>query len=51
MIKEEITVNPEFSNIKIDAKSATELVIDQAIKKRVELKKNVRKRKIRCVIP
>jgi type III restriction enzyme len=39
MIKTEINVNPEFSSIKITNKSATELVIEQALKKRNELKK------------
>ncbi len=39
MIKTEINVNPEFSSIKITDKSATELVIEQALKKRDELKK------------
>ena len=39
MIKSEISVNPEFKNIKIGSKSADELVIEQALKKRDELKK------------
>ena len=39
MIKSEIAVNPEFLNLKIGPKSADELVIEQALKKRQELKK------------
>jgi len=39
MIKSEIAVNPEFLNLKIGPRSADELVIDQALKKRHELKK------------
>ena len=38
MIKSEIAVNPEFSKIKIGSKSATDLVIEQALKKRQKLK-------------
>lgn len=37
MIKSEITVNPEFSDIKIGTKSSDELVIEQALKKREQL--------------
>jgi len=43
MIKSEISVNPEFSNIKIGIKSADELVIGQAIKKREELSRLYKK--------
>lgn len=39
MIKSEISVNPEFLKINLGSKSATELVLEQAIKKRKELKK------------
>jgi type III restriction enzyme len=39
MIKSEIAVNPEFLNLKIGPRSADELVIEQALKKRHELKK------------
>jgi type III restriction enzyme len=39
MIKSEIAVNPEFLNLKIGSKSSDELVIEQALKKRKELKK------------
>jgi type III restriction enzyme len=39
MIKSEITVNTEFGKIKLDSKSTTELVLEQALKKREELKK------------
>jgi type III restriction enzyme len=45
MIKSEIAINPEFMKIKLDAKSATELVIEQALKKREELKKLYEKEK------
>jgi type III restriction enzyme len=38
MIKSEIAVNPEFMRLKVGARSADELVIEQAIKKREELK-------------
>jgi len=38
MIKSEIAVNPEFLNIKLGPKSATDLVLEQALKKRQELK-------------
>ena len=37
MIKSEISINPEFSNIKVGPRSADELVIEQALKKREEL--------------
>jgi len=39
MIKSEISVNPEFLNLKVDPKSSDELVIEQALKKREELAK------------
>ncbi|MDD3284367.1 MAG: DEAD/DEAH box helicase family protein [Patescibacteria group bacterium] len=39
MIKSEISVNPEFLNIKIGLKSSDEIVIEQALKKREELLK------------
>ena len=45
MIKSEITVNPEFMKIKVESKSATDLVIEQALKKRDELKKLFQKEK------
>ncbi|OGF45101.1 MAG: hypothetical protein A2536_06350 [Candidatus Firestonebacteria bacterium RIFOXYD2_FULL_39_29] len=38
MIKMEIVVNPEFKSIQVGSKSADELVIDQALKKRKDLK-------------
>ncbi len=37
MIKSEISVNPEFLNLKVGSKSSDELVIGQALKKRQEL--------------
>ena len=37
MIKSEISVNPEFMDLKVEAKSSDELVIGQALKKRKEL--------------
>lgn len=37
MIKSEISVNPEFSRIKVGPRSADELVIEQALRKREEL--------------
>jgi hypothetical protein len=37
MIKSEISVNPEFLNLKIGSKSSDELVIEQGLKKRKEL--------------
>ncbi len=43
MIKSEIAVNPEFMNIKLESKSATDLVLEQALKKRNELKKLYKK--------
>lgn len=39
MIKSEISVNPEFLDIKVGTKSSDELVIEQALKKREELVK------------
>jgi type III restriction enzyme len=39
MIKSEIGVNPEFLNLKVNARSSDELVIEQALKKRQELVK------------
>ena len=38
MIKSEISVNPEFLNLKVDQESSDELIIEQALKKRCELK-------------
>jgi type III restriction enzyme len=38
MIKSEIAVNPEFLNLKLGSKNSDELVIEQALKKRQELK-------------
>ena len=43
MIKSEISVNPEFLSMTIGAKSSDELVIEQALKKREELVKLLRK--------
>jgi len=43
MIKSEIAVNPEFLDIKIGTKSSDEIVIEQALKKRVELVKMYKK--------
>lgn len=43
MIKTEISVNPEFMNIKVESKSADELVIGQALKRRAELVKMYKK--------
>jgi type III restriction enzyme len=43
MIKSEIAINPEFTNIKVGPKSADELVIEQALKKREELAKLYKK--------
>lgn len=37
MIKSEVTVNPEFLDIKVGLKSSDELVIEQALKKRQQL--------------
>jgi len=39
MIKSEIAVNPEFLNLTVGPKSSDEIVIEQALKKRLELKK------------
>lgn len=39
MIKSEISVNPEFLNLKVGLRSSDELVIEQALKKREELAK------------
>ena len=43
MIKNEIQVNPEFLNIKVGAKSADDIVIEQALKQRELLKKGFQK--------
>lgn len=43
MIKSEISVNPEFFKMKIDAKTSDELVIGQALKKREELAEHHKK--------
>ncbi len=43
MIKSEISVNPEFSDIKVGPRSADELVIEQALKKREDLLKQYQK--------
>lgn len=43
MIKSEISVNPEFLDIKIGSKSADEIVIAEALKKREELAKLYKK--------
>lgn len=43
MIKSEISINPEFLDIKIGSKSADDLVIEQALKKREELSKMYKK--------
>ncbi|MBT4209580.1 MAG: DEAD/DEAH box helicase family protein [Candidatus Komeilibacteria bacterium] len=45
MIKSEITVNPEFLNIKVGTKSSDEIVIEQALNKRTELAKMYKKEK------
>lgn len=37
MIKQEIAINPEFLDIKVNNKTIDEVVLEQAIKKRVEL--------------
>ena len=37
MIKSEISVNPEFLNIKVESRSSDELVIEEALNKRKEL--------------
>tara|TARA_Y100000310_G_scaffold334442_1_gene414220 strand:+ start:2071 stop:4257 length:2187 start_codon:yes stop_codon:yes gene_type:complete len=43
MIKSEISVNPEFLDIKLGTKDSDTLVIEQALKKRKELKKQFEK--------
>src|SRR3989338_1714271 len=43
MIKAEVSVNPEFLDIKIASKSADDIVIEQALKKREELAKMYKK--------
>lgn len=43
LIKSEISVNPNFLDIKIESKSSDELVIEQALKKREELAKLYKK--------
>lgn len=43
MIKSEISVNPEFLDIKVGLKSSDEIVIEQALKKREELLKMYKK--------
>ncbi|OHA47333.1 MAG: hypothetical protein A2541_02005 [Candidatus Taylorbacteria bacterium RIFOXYD2_FULL_36_9] len=43
MIKSEISVNPEFLGIEIGSKTADEIVIEQALKKREELLKMYKK--------
>ena len=45
MIKSEISVNPEFLDIKIGTKSSDEIVIQEALKKREELAKMYAKEK------
>jgi type III restriction enzyme len=45
MIKSEISVNPEFLNIKVGSKSSDEIVIEQTLKKREELAKMYKKEK------
>jgi len=45
MIKSEISVNPEFLDIKVGTKSSDEIVIEEALKKRVELVKMYAKEK------
>lgn len=47
MIKSEISVNPEFLKMKVGSKSSDELVIEQALKKRVELRKDYEKEGIK----
>src|SRR3989344_5703430 len=47
MIKSEISVNPEFLDIKIGTKSSDEVVIDEALKKREELIKMYKREKAR----
>ncbi|KKT29092.1 MAG: hypothetical protein UW15_C0018G0005 [Parcubacteria group bacterium GW2011_GWC1_44_10] len=43
MIKSEITINPEFLDIKIGSKSSDEIVITEALKKRIELARMYKK--------
>lgn len=43
MIKSEISVNPEFIDIKIGTKSSDEVVIEEALKKRAEMVKMYKK--------
>ncbi|MDE1970030.1 MAG: DEAD/DEAH box helicase family protein [Patescibacteria group bacterium] len=43
MIKSEISVNPEFLDIKVGSKSSDEIVIEEALKKRDELAKMYKK--------
>jgi len=43
MIKSEIAVNPEFLDIKVSSKTSDEIVIEQALKKREELKRAYKK--------
>lgn len=43
MIKSEIAVNPEFLDMKIGTKSSDEIVIEEALKKRIELAKMYKK--------
>jgi len=45
MIKSEISVNPEFLDIKVGTKSSDEIVIEEALKKREELVKMYKKEK------
>jgi len=45
MIKSEISVNPEFMNLSVGAKDSDTIVIEQALKKREELKKLYKKEK------
>ena len=45
MIKSEISVNPEFLDIKVGTKSSDELAIEEALKKREELVKMYKKEK------
>lgn len=47
MIKSEISVNPEFLDIKVGTKSSDEIVIEEALKKREELVKMYKKEKAR----
>ncbi|MFA5303312.1 MAG: DEAD/DEAH box helicase family protein [Candidatus Nanoarchaeia archaeon] len=45
MIKKEVTVNPEFKNLKITSKNENEIVIKQALDKREELLSSLKKEK------